>query len=67
MTARAAGLLLAALLAGCAPRAGVRVGPDGQTRGAVSGGLGPVRLGVNSAGGGFVGTHLGPIGIGAGF
>lgn len=59
--ARAAGLLLAACLAGCAPR------PDGQTRGVVSGGLGPVRVGVTGAGRGFVGTHLGPIGLGAGF
>jgi len=67
VTARAAGLLLVALLAGCSPRAGVRVGADGQAHGAVSGGLGPVRVGVNSAGGGFVGTRLGPLGLGAGF
>ncbi|WP_420343162.1 hypothetical protein [Paenirhodobacter sp.] len=68
-------LLLIAALAGCAsdpppvrsPSVGVYRGAGGQVGTSVASGVGPVTVGVNNHGGGFLGTHLGPIHVGAGF
>ncbi|MFT3690424.1 hypothetical protein [Paenirhodobacter sp.] len=63
--------VLALLLAGCTqpvhpPGVGVHAGPGGVTS-SVSSGVGPVSMGVNSRGGGYLGTRLGPVSLGAGF
>lgn len=64
--------LLALLLAGCAsepvhpPGVGVYAGPGGVTS-SVSSGVGPLSMGVDSRGGGYLGTRFGPVSLGAGF
>ncbi|MBZ4023970.1 hypothetical protein CKO11_16080 [Rhodobacter sp. TJ_12] len=60
--------LAALLVAGCSsPRANVYADPAGKVSTSASTGVGPVRVGVNGAGEGYVGTRLGWLGIAAGF
>jgi len=59
-----------ALLAAAAcsdPQAGVYASPSGKVTTSVASGVGPLTVGVNSRGGGYVGTHLGWLHLGAGF
>jgi hypothetical protein len=61
-------LPLVLVLAACnQPQAGVYRAPSGKVSGSLASGVGPVTVGVNSGGGGYVGTHIGWLGLGAGF
>ncbi len=66
---RLTALIALTLVAGCTSRPGVGVyrAADGTVTSSVSGGVGPVDVGVNSAGGGFLGTSVGGVSIGMGF
>lgn len=60
-------LMLLLVLAACsAPRAGVQLDRQGQVSTSAATTLGPVTVGVGSNGG-YVGTQLGWLSIGAGF
>ncbi|SOC15507.1 hypothetical protein SAMN05877809_10813 [Rhodobacter sp. JA431] len=61
------GLMVLALGACSSPRANVYADPSGEVTTSASTGVGPVRVGVNSSGGGYVGTKIGWLGIAAGF
>lgn len=61
-------LALIALLGACAaPRADVYRAKDGAVSTRVSGGVGPLAVGVNDRGAGTVSTRIGPVRLGAGF
>ncbi|SOB94500.1 hypothetical protein [Rhodobacter maris] len=60
-------LLCAALAACSSPRAHVHASPSGDVSTSASSGVGPVRVGLNSSGHGYVGTKLGWLGLSAGF
>lgn len=62
-------VLIFAALAGCSsqPNVGIYRAASGQVSTSVAGGVGPVTVGVNSGGGGYLGTRVGPISLGAGF
>ncbi|MFD2174595.1 hypothetical protein [Rhodobacter lacus] len=61
-------LLVCAALAACSsPRAHVHADRAGKLHPSASTGLGPVRVGVSGAGHGYVGTHLGWLGLSKGF
>ncbi|HEY0214185.1 MAG TPA: hypothetical protein VGC40_11440 [Paenirhodobacter sp.] len=60
------------VLAGCAtqprqPHLGVYAGSGGRVTTSVASGVGPLNVGVNNHGGGYLGTVLGPVSLGAGF
>lgn len=60
-------LILFTVLAACsAPRAGVTLDRQGQVQTSAAGQMGPVTVGVGNQGG-YVGTKLGWLTIGAGF
>lgn len=59
--------LIATLGACAAPRADVYRATDGSVSTSVSGGVGPVSVGVSDTGAGHLGTRIGPFRIGAGF
>ncbi|RWR26574.1 hypothetical protein D2T31_19520 [Sinirhodobacter populi] len=69
---RAGALAVVLALAGCAtqphpPHVGVYAGSGGRVTTSVASGVGPVSVGVNNHGGGYLGTSLGPVSLGAGF
>ncbi|HEY0274877.1 MAG TPA: hypothetical protein VGC31_02220 [Paenirhodobacter sp.] len=64
--------LVLVVMAGCAtqprsPHLGIFAGSDGRVTTSVASGVGPLSVGVNNRGGGYLGTALGPVSLGAGF